>query len=140
MSSEKCKRLQSNLLQQNVYIRDCSPVKEVSVPAVSSYPELERKETQYGFEEKVVQRDYPITPEYVNSFAETADYKNNLSEAMNAPPRGKGLGDLRDVQELQNMDSVEISRRIAELQKVLSQKSVPVSESVPQNDDKGDNK
>lgn len=122
MSDKRCVRLQSNLLQQNIYIRDCARASDVETSVCEKYPELERRDTDCGFEERVVSRDYPITPESLNSFAETADYKNNLVEAMHAPSRGKGLGDIRDMQDLQNMDSVEIRNRIASLQKVLVQK------------------
>lgn len=140
MNEKKCVRLHTNMLAQNVYVRDCVRAVDLGLPPCIQYPELERKDTDFGFEERVVIRDYPITPESVSSFAETADYKNNLVEALNAPSRGKGLGDIRDIQDLQNMDSFEIQKRITELQKVLAQKPVPAPAPASENKDEGDKK
>lgn len=123
VSQNKTRRLECNLIKQNVYVRDFVAPYDVPVELVSQYPELKREDTQFGFEEKVVVSDYPITPETVNSYAETADYRNNLQEALNSPSRGKGLGDIRDLQDLQNLDTSVIRERLASLNAVLASKT-----------------
>lgn len=140
MKENKCRRLETNLLAQNVYVRDVVLPLNVNTGRVKTYPELERVDSDFGFEEKVVERDYPITPESVSSYAETADYRNNLQQALNMPARGKNLGDVRDAQHLSDLDSSEISARIALLQEVLSKKQEveqkPVVEQQPVVEDK----
>lgn len=127
---DKTRRLDCNLIKQNVYVRDFVAPYDSFVEPVSQYPELKREDTQFGFEEKVVVSDYPITPESVNSYAETADYRNNLQEALNSPSRGKGLGDIRDLQELQNLDTSVIRERLAALNAALASRIEAKTETV----------
>lgn len=66
---------------------------------------------------KVVERDYPITPETVKSYAESADYHTDPASAAAAAaanPR-KSLGDIRDIQKVASMDSaqfLDLARRM----------------------------
>lgn len=137
-SQNKTRRLECNLIKQNVYVRDFVAPYDAPVKTVSQYPELKRENSQFGFEEKVVVSDYPITPESVNSYAETADYRNNLQEALNSPSRGKGLGDIRDLQDLQNLDTSVIRERIEALNAVLVSKALAESETKVESEIKKD--
>lgn len=89
---------------------------------------------------QVVEREYPITPETVKSYAESADYHTDplsAAAAAAANPR-KSLGDIRDLQKVASMDSaqfLELARRMnaaaEEIQKkaaaAAAQKSAAVS-------------
>lgn len=66
---------------------------------------------------KVIEREYPITPETVKSYAQSADYHTDPASAAAAAaanPR-KSLGDIRDIQKVASMDSaqfLELARRM----------------------------
>lgn len=100
-----CKKVYSNLLAQNVYVRDCclNLDKPLDVPE-PTYISLDEVITDKGVEivEKV--EEYPITPEYVDSFVAGSDYRNNLAEAVvqsaNRAGSQTNLGDIRSVQDV----------------------------------------
>lgn len=93
------RKVLSNLLQQDIYIRDCLPAYEKSCPVSKKYFELQRKTVSNGIVEELVECDYPVTQESVNSYLDTSDYRNNPAQAvLNATPR-KNLGDIVEVQD-----------------------------------------
>lgn len=93
------RKVQSNLLQQDIYLRDCLPAYEKSCPVSKKYFELQRKTVANGIVEELVECDYPITQESVNSYLDTSDYRNNPAQAiLNATPR-KNLGDITEIQD-----------------------------------------
>lgn len=115
------RRVQSNLLQQNVYVRDCCLVHDVADPlTTSSYPELKRKEFDNGFSEVVEDIEYPITQDYVNSFADSCDYKLDPVSAISKGRSGSGLGDIRDMQAAFAGDSSSIAAYVAKLRSSAS--------------------
>lgn len=93
----------SSLLQQDVFIRDVTPL-----PSDLSSPHTPHKfisvdlETSPGCVKEVeTLHDYPITSEYVNSFAEAADYRTGACGVTS----GVNLGDVREIQKLLTLDS-----------------------------------
>lgn len=105
----ECRRLKSQLLQQNVFLRD-------TVPAYDLKKGNEIKEYYDVFEEDVIDKDgspvhrevmkkvpYPHTPESVQSFESSTDYKIDPSNARRAG--GVNLGDISAVQSLLYSDS-----------------------------------
>lgn len=118
-----CRSLKSQLLQQNVFLRD-------TVPAHDLKKGNECKDYYDVFEEDVIDRDgfpvhrevlkkvpYPHTPESVQSFESSTDYKIDPSNARRVG--GVNLGDISAVQSLlrsdraaQNPDYQELLKKI----------------------------
>lgn len=59
--------------------------------------------------EEEIERDYPVTPEYVASFAESADYHTDVNGAVAKSKSRINLGDVRDMQEVARMDSGDLN-------------------------------
>ncbi|QXN75103.1 hypothetical protein [Microvirus mar26] len=99
-------RVQSNLLQQNCYVRDCRMKSDLaSTDSLSSYVSLDEVTTDKGLDIVEHTYDYPITPQYVNSFVDSVDYRRDPQGAiLNATPR-KNLGDIRSLQDIMKMDN-----------------------------------
>lgn len=137
------KKVVSNLLQQDVYVRDLRYSKPLSPHSSSrSYlaEVIEFKDNSEVHSLKEV--DYPITPEYVNSFADSVDYR---IDPLNCPqqPRGKNLGDITGTQELLGLDSSVLQSKITELRSQLESLQVmqnKKSESLKVDLDKEGNK
>lgn len=113
------KRVVSNLLQQDVYVRDlrCSkPLAFHRCPSTYFAEFVEVKDNSEVHSLKEV--DYPITPEYVNSFVDSVDYRINPLDCPQQP-RGKNLGDVTCVQELFGLDSSVLQSKISELRSQL---------------------
>lgn len=77
-----------------------------------------------GETRRIVERDYPVTAESVNSFVEMTDYKTNPAAFIPPERRGKNLGDIRDVESFANQDHVisDLTRQVAELKQLLNSK------------------
>lgn len=104
-----CKKVRLNLIQADVYARHPEMLKSFEhTPAPAKYYELEKKVMPYGEIESVVEKDYPITQDYVASYASGVDYKRDLETAMAAPKKGVGLADVTSIQELMAMDTAAV--------------------------------
>lgn len=104
-----CKKVRLNLIQADVYARHPEMLKSFEhTPAPKKYFELEKKVTPYGETESVVEKDYPITQDYVASYVSGVDYKRDLETALSAPKKGAGLGDVTSIQELMSMDTAAV--------------------------------
>lgn len=108
MKSER-RPLKSQLLQQNVFLRD-------TVPAYDLKKGNESKEYYDVFEEDVIDKDgcpvhrevlkkvpYPHTPETVQSYESSTDYKVDPSNVRRSG--GFNLGDISGVQSLFRSDN-----------------------------------
>lgn len=102
---KNCRKVYSNLLAQNVYVRDCCPTLDSPLERPEpTYLSLDEVVTGSGVEifEKI--EEYPITPEYVDSFVEGSDYRTNLAEsAVQSAQRASSrvnLGDIRTAQDI----------------------------------------
>lgn len=58
---------------------------------------------------RVVEREYPVTPETVKSFRDIADYHTDPAAAVASAPSRKNLGDIRDIQSIAKMDDTQLS-------------------------------
>lgn len=70
----------------------------------------------------VVEREYPITPESVKSFRDTADYRIDPASAVAASRPRTNLGDVRGIQDVSKLDDTQLSamaERFAQAQKEL---------------------
>ncbi|UPW40890.1 hypothetical protein [Sigmofec virus UA08Rod_6219] len=114
------KRVQSNLLQQNVFLRDVvgsdclSPVlpRHRVVDSAGKYSSLDERVVSDGIKQRIVKEDYPITPEYVQSFADgcldaIAAERRQLIQGVPLD-RPKNLGDVSAFGEFASMDTASI--------------------------------
>ena len=92
-----------------------------------------------GYQEQVVEYDYPITSESVTSYASGVDYKRDLFSAMKSNS-GQNLGDVREAQRVANNVDMNtfagtVKSQIEELKKILDKiqgKSEAKSEVKPE--------
>lgn len=125
--------VRSNLLQQNCFVRSSVQRNDVcNSSAPDSFCSVDEIVTQKGVELNFREESYPITPQYVASFADSADYRKDLVSAFNSPARGQNLGDITDIQKVSSMDSEGATLLYRQLQDNFSKQSESVvSESVP---------
>ncbi len=119
---------------KNCFLTVSAPIGD-DIPGERSperYFELRRTVVDSGISEELVEVDYPITKEYVNSFADSADYRvDPLSKVR--PNGGKNLGDIVDLQNMTAMDMQAARTAYDNLKAVferLSAKKVP-SDIIP---------
>ena len=68
--------------------------------------------------EEEVEQDYHITPEYVASFAESADYHTDVNGAIAKSKPRKNLGDIRYMHEVAKMDSGDLNALASRLEEL----------------------
>lgn len=124
MSKDKVIRREigGHILRQNCFRRECvdhtlqSPIRRQPV----EYVELVRHMQPDGIKEVYEKKEYPITPEYVSSFAVSTDYKKDNSLIRPMSELAPGLGDVRDIQRMADMDSLEIERLTKQYNEAVS--------------------
>lgn len=106
MSKDKeLKPLNTNLLKQNCFLRECVDIPFRAAEKITKYESIDEVTTDKGVELRYTEHDYPITPEYVNSFAESADYRRDPISAIANGGSRKNLGDITDMQNVSAMDT-----------------------------------
>lgn len=106
-----------NLIKANLYA--CKPIPCNQSKADSTYVELVEITNADGSRiEKLIQKPYDITEEYVKSFEHSSDYRLDPASAVNNGAKRHNLGDVTDMQALYAMDSAEISALSAKLSAV----------------------
>lgn len=110
----RCKRVRSNVLQQDVYVSEARGAVDVPHPHVGDLYVTERIVPVPGFGERhlMVDTPYPYTQDAVNSFAPSCDYRADPVAAAAAPSRGN-IGDVAAIQEALAMDSSAVRDIIA---------------------------
>lgn len=133
----KNNKIISNLLQQNCYVRDVARADDLRSSDVrSKFSSIDEIVTSKGVELKRVVLDYPITPQYVQSFVDSSDYKRDPLQAISNAPKRSNLGDISDIQKL---DISSIKGYIAELNAKIDSLSKKPSVSVVDNNSLEDN-
>lgn len=115
-------RVQSNLLQQNCFVRDVTrkvDLGDTPKSSEGSYVSLDEVTTSTGVEIRRTVEPYPITPQYVSSFAESSDYRKDPFSAITNGIRRKNLGDIVDVQRVAGMDMSSAQELYARLKVVF---------------------
>lgn len=119
--------LKTNLLQQNCFVSDmCRGVVPTHLDN-SKYVSLDEVTTEKGIELRETVNDYPITPEYVDSFAESADYKSDVAGAIAKGSSRPNLGDISSMQKVLSMDTEQARALYTQLSERFAQKSTPQS-------------
>lgn len=135
----KNKPLVTNTLAQNVFVRDTRPAFDrKSKEAHRVYFELQETETDDGISLKLEAVDYPITPDYVQSFVDSTNYKRDPAGAVASAPRRQNLGDITEMQRAKEMDSAairEVYKKICDLAlKQAAAKAEPKAEPKKEGD------
>lgn len=99
--------IKTNLIRQNCFLVDKVVSQSTSSAIPDQFESLDEVVVDNGVELRRVVQDYPITPEYVSSFADSADYRNDMSSSLSSKPTRPNLGDVRDIQSVSNMDMTE---------------------------------
>lgn len=129
------KRIQSNLLQQNCYVRDVLSCEDLqSVSSDQFYESVDESTLSSGIKINHTIHTYPITVDYVNSFVESSDYRVDPLNAISNGVHKQNLGDVGLFQQVASMDMEQASALYKQLQAKFSQaqSAQPVSEPVPQ--------
>lgn len=120
----------SSLIQQNCFVRDV--VRLVDAPISSSseqYVSLDEVVTDTGVQLRETVVNYPITPQYVNSFVDSSDYRKDPFSSVVQSSKGSNLGDIRDIQNISSMDSSQARELFNQLKARFSQSENSVSQS-----------
>lgn len=112
------KRIQSNLLQQNCFVRDVSLSRDLrSVTSDIDFLSQDEVTTSHGVSLVDKVKKYPITPQYVNSFVDSSDYRRDPVSAISNGVKKSNLGDLTEIQSVLSMDSAKQAELYHELSK-----------------------
>lgn len=115
MKNEKKSCVVAGRILQNVFLSDARTAEDLNTMNENSkYYELRRTVVSDGIKEELIEVDYPITSDYVNSFSDSADYKKDIPGAIaGSDTSRKNLGDVVDMQRVLSMDS-ESAKKLAQ--------------------------
>lgn len=132
MSKVNSSRVQSNLLQQNCFVRDVTTKSTLQGrSSLDVFVSLDEVVTSKGVDLVESRHPYPVTPQYVNSFVESSDYRRDLFSAFSSSSSRPNLGDITDVQKVMAMDTSEASALYSQLKSVFEKPvEKPVEKSV----------
>lgn len=132
----------TNLIRQNCFLRDVtrSSPREVAYNeryegiVYESIDEVVRCDGS-GTDLKLSENSYPITPQYVQSFVDSADYHCDPLAAIANSSARLNLGDVTDYQKINSMDTSEQIKLYQQLQekfgKLQAEKSSQSSQPSP---------
>lgn len=104
MSSSR--RVVTNLLQQNCYVRDKVLGTDLKNDyCVKTYISIDESVDQSGLKIVYNEYPYPITPGYVNSFVDSTDYRKDPLNAIANGACRSNLGDVTKIQDILKLDS-----------------------------------
>ncbi|UPW41073.1 hypothetical protein [Sigmofec virus UA08Rod_5614] len=114
--------LATNILRQNCYVRDTvSVLDEMCDYSISSYVSLDEKHTDDGIDLEYNTYDYPITPDFVESFAPGTDFRINPEIVTKSTPRFN----YNDVSVMQYLSSLDSTERLAFLSSLQAKFATP---------------
>lgn len=115
--------LESSGLRQNCYRLDSviSLVNVSRAPVVPSfYDELESKTEDNCVREVIVSKPYPHTPESINSYLDSCDYRLDPQTAILNGHHMPNLGDVSGIQDMSKLSSVDIASLRSKLDSILA--------------------
>lgn len=131
----------SNLLQQNCFLRDTTKKSSSCGVSPTTFDSIDEVTTDTGIELKRSSNPYQITPQYVNSFVESSDYRRDPISAVNNGVKKKNLGDITQFQDLSSLDTAQLGSLIGQLQErfanAQSEKKVSGVTETPNSDNGG---
>lgn len=125
------KKLSSNLLKQNCYIRstvdECDKCTDYSEKSFVTIDEVVTSNGVHIVENSI---PYPITPQYVNSFVDSSDYRRDPVNAVLNAPRRQNLGDITGIQDICGFDFISAQKLYQALKtKFETPKAMPQSDN-----------
>lgn len=112
------RKVVSNVLKQNCYIRDCIPIEDVSSEySDKTFKSLTETQTSKGIDINFVDVPYPITPQYVNSFVDSSDYRRDPVNAVANGVKRTNLGDVSGLQDVLGLDFVSAQKLYSALKR-----------------------
>lgn len=139
----RSKKVSSNLLKQNVYVRDCTPdlVSDLKSNSPATYESLDEVLTPDGtIKTEFKTMDYHITPDFVKSFSDSCDYRADPSGAIARSSPRTNLGDITDFQKVSSMDMTQARELYSQLSKVFANAGTDVSRETKANEASVENK
>ena len=115
------KKISSISFNNPVYLRDVLPAYDTDCPVSKKYFELHTETVSNGIKQELVEVDYPITQESVNSYADSSDYRNNPVQAVLNGQKKVNLGDITSVQDFINNNPSEALSIYKEVSQKLSE-------------------
>lgn len=118
------KRIHTNLIQQNCYVRDFVEPFDVKTEYLdTNYISVDAVVDSSGVSLRKTINPYPITPDSVTSYADGCDYTSDLAASMNSSAPGSNLGDLTALQAFSQLSRDEQLSLISSLRDKMSEKS-----------------
>lgn len=120
-----CKKIHSNVLQQDIYVRDASAARDLKTDFLQKSYVAQDFKTEQGAVREVLHREpYPITPDYVNSFVDACDYRSDplAAQVKSANDNRKNLGDVASLQNVYAMSAEQVSAYLSKLQNLYADK------------------
>lgn len=117
MKQKQPEKLKTGLVRTNVYIHEVAPlVDKKSIYHDKYYLSMEEKIGEDNALRHVVSEiPYEITPDYVNSFTDSADYRRDpVAAVINSTPR-QNLGDVTEFQKINELDDSQAAALFAQL-------------------------
>lgn len=105
------KKVKTKLISQNCFMLDNVNVNDINKEVdnggqgISSYYELQRKPMRNGIVEELVEVDYPITQEKLQSEVDSTDYKKDPFGSSVSAVKKTNIGDITNIQDLLLNDS-----------------------------------
>lgn len=139
--SKKTQPIVTHLIKQNCFTRDVTVHSSDPERSSTHFTSLDEVSTPNGVEIKITENEYPITPQYVNSFVDSADYRRDPLGAIANAPQRRNLGDVREIQDVSQMDTSELLALYNQLQARFgeAQKVSTTSTATPSSDSSGGN-
>lgn len=118
------------LIKQNVYARVFVPLEDEKKDYLQESYVSQDEVTRPGgvFIEQTV-RPYEITPEYVKSFSDGTNYRNDLDAFVNRLAPGKNIGDVSALQELLKKSPQEVQSMLAKFADMIASEQVSKASS-----------
>lgn len=135
MKMSNSKKVYSNVLQQNCFVRQIAPLFDKKSKFIDSdFWQLDREVTPDGYREKLVKYPHKVTPDSVNSYADSTNYRIDTENFVLGSGRNYQSADVRAIQDIASMDSEQARVYLDELQSRINAALEKIKKS-PSNDD-----
>lgn len=124
------RKLRSNLLEQDVYVRDTRPTYvDHNNYLVDEYLTMDvvPDSEQRSMKERYSVEKYPVTPESVNSYADGTNYRLDVAQAVSNPAPGKNFGDVAAMRDILSLPREELLSRLDSIRQLVESSKNNVS-------------
>lgn len=135
------KPIVTNLIRQNCFLRDvvsAAPTSGAHSP--DTYISLDEVTTSSGIALRETVKDYEITPDYVQSFVDSSDYRLDPVNAVANGHSRSNLGDISSVQEVASLDTERARALYQQLSKLFSNSAAAPAAAASSDSNQGGDK